>query len=167
MSSISKLTMTVFVPLCWHAYCQMPDALWADTQVNVRTMQTISPAMLKIGQDVDIQVMDTVWAGNTVVILRDANGIAKITAIHKFPSRPIQIEIGFMYVRAASGERVPLRSGQLLADWKVSLPHGVLPTGAETTAHVSRDMPINVLITTESTRPAGIDHAPVRWSVSR
>ena len=79
--------------------------------------------------------------------------------MHKFRFRQaIQIEIKFIYVRAASGERVPLRSGQdLRADWLVRLVNGSsLPIGAETKAYVSRDMEVNMVVATG--RPGGINH---------
>jgi hypothetical protein len=112
--------------------------VWADTPVTIRTTQTISSAMLHVGQDVDIQAIDAVWAGKAIVIPIATPGIANITAIHKFPFRPIQIEIGLMFIRAASGERVPPRCGQPLAGWKITLPHGFLPIGTGTITHVSR-----------------------------
>jgi hypothetical protein len=163
----SKLTLAMVSSLCCHAYGQTPAVLFAGTPVQVRLVHPISIAMLQVGQDVDFQVTDPVWIGNAIAIPQDAFVSGQIADIHKLLFHPIQLEIRFLYVRAASGDRVPIRGGQLQANWKVGLLHGVLPVGTETTAYVSRDIEVGVVASTESTRPAGIDHAPVRWSVSR
>ena len=69
-----------------------------------------------------------------------------------------EVKIKFIYARAASGERVPLRSGsqRLRADWKVRLVNGGIPIGTETDTFVSTDMEINAMVATEANRPGGM-----------
>lgn len=153
----SGITMAIIAAqLCSYTYGQTRAVLWADTPVRVRTTQSLFP--VKIGQYVDFQVADAVWVGNAIAIPRGANAIGTIAAIHRL-SFHSEIEIRFIYVRAASGERVPLYSGQdLRVLWKVRLVKGAIP-GVETTAYVSRDMDVNTLVATESNRPGGTEHA--------
>jgi len=147
--------MFVFAQLCSYSYGQTVAVLLADTPVLVRTVQSISPAM-QVGQYVECQAVDAVWIGNVIVIPRGAIVIGEIARIHKPLFRQsTEIEIKFIYVRTASGERAPLRSGRdLRADWKVRLVNGALPIGAETKAYVSRDMEVNTGVAPSRT---GID----------
>lgn len=157
-----KPTLAMLASLCCHAYGQTPAVLFADTPVQVRLVQSISISTLQVGQDVDFQVTDPVWVGNAIAIRRGAFVTGQIADIHKLLFRPVRIEIRFLYVRSASGDRIPIRGRQIQANRKAGLLHGVLPVGTETTAYVSRDMDVSVVAATESVRPAGIDHAPVR-----
>lgn len=152
--------MAVLAGLCSYSYGRTPVVLPADTPVRVRTVQSISPAM-QIGQYVPCQVADPVWIGNVVAIPRGAMVICEIAAIHKSLFRQVtEVKIKFIYARATSGERVPLRSGsqRLQADWKVRLVNGAIPIGTETNTFVSRDMEINAMVATEAARLGGIDH---------
>jgi len=66
---------------------------------------------MQIGQYVECQVTDAVWVGNVIAIPRGAIAITEITAIHQSLFRRMtEIEIKFIYVRAASGECVPLQA---------------------------------------------------------
>jgi len=155
----SKITMAIIMAaqFCSYSYGQTRAALWADTPVRVRAMQSPSPA-LQIGQQVDFQVADAVWAGNAIVIPRGANVIGEIAEIHRLSVHP-EIEIRFIYMRAASGERVPLHSGRdPRALWKVRLIDGTIP-GLKTTVYVSGDRDINTLVAAESNQPGGTEHA--------
>jgi hypothetical protein len=155
MSGISKVAIVVFAQWCIIGYGQTPVVLLADTPVPIRTVQSLSAAA-QIGDYVGFQVTDPVWIGNVIAIPRAAMAMGEITAIHKSVFRQtLQLEIRLIYVRAASGERVPLRNSQ--ADWKVPLMKGTLPIGTETTAYVGIDAVVNTVVTTETNRPGGLD----------
>ena len=153
-----KVTTAVLAGLCSYSYGRTPVVLLADTPVRVRTMQSISSAM-QIGQYVPCQVADAVWIGDVIAIPRGAMVICEIAGIHKsLMGQVTEVKIKFIYARAASGERVVLRSGsqRLRADWKVRLVNGGIPIGTETDTFVSTDMEINAMVATEANRPGGM-----------
>jgi hypothetical protein len=154
----SRITVAIIAAqLCSYSYGQTRAVLVADTPVRIRPVQSISATMQR-GQYVEFQVADAVWCGNVIAIPRGAVVIGMIATINKLLFRRItEIEVNFLYVLAASGERVPLHSGQdLRADWKVRLVKGSVPSGAETTAYVSREMEVSAPAATEWNRSGGV-----------
>ena len=114
-----RITVAIIAAqLCSYSYGQT-RAVLADTPVRIRPVQSISATMQR-GQYVEFQVADAVWCGKIIAIPRGAVVIGKIATINKLLFRLItEIEVNFLYVLTASGERVPLHSGQdLRADWR-------------------------------------------------
>ena len=139
------------------------------TPVKLRLGTTVSSSTAHVGDSIDLEVIEEVTIGSTVVIQKGATAIATVTDAHskKSMGRAGKVDINIDYVRLADGEKAALRAvkdvkggghqgamtGAMVATSLVFFPaaplflfmHGKdisIPKGTEITAFVSGDMPI-------------------------
>jgi len=139
--------------------------------VKLRMGSTVSSATAHVGDSVDLEVLEEVKVGNTVVIPKGATAIATVTSAQskKSMGRGGKLDINIDYVRLADGEKAALRAiqdvkggghqgamtGAMIATSLVFFPaaplflfmHGKdisIPKGTEVTAFVNGDMPIDL-----------------------
>lgn len=163
------LTLTVFVSLSPLIHGQSIVGLLQDTPVRIKIAQSFSARDVQVGQQIEFEVADTVWCSDIVAIPRGAVVVGAIAPMHKpVFRRTDEIWIRLLYIRAASGERIPvhiLRQGE--ADWKIDLVKKVVPRNLETTAFVSRDMQLLVVAPTTLDHPGAASPISLRPIVSR
>jgi hypothetical protein len=80
----------------------------------MRINQTLSSANAQTGETVDFEVLDEVKVGDVVVIPQGATAIGTVTDAKSKASmgRAGHLNVTIDYVRAASGEKIPLRGVQ-------------------------------------------------------
>jgi len=139
------------------------------TPVKLRLGTTVTSSTANVGDSIDLEVLEQVNVGSTVVIQKGATAMATVTDAHskKSMGRAGKVDINIDYVRLADGEKAALRAvkdvkggghqgamtGAMVATSLVFFPaaplflfmHGKdisIPKGTEITAFVSGDMPI-------------------------
>jgi hypothetical protein len=145
------------------------SVLQDGTPVKLRFGTTVSSSTAHVGDSVDLEVLEEVTVGNTVVIQKGATAIATVTDAHskKSMGRAGKLDINIDYARLADGEKAALRAvkdvkggghqgamtGAMVATSLIFFPaaplflfvHGKdisIPKGTEITAFVNGDMPI-------------------------
>jgi hypothetical protein len=145
------------------------SVLQDGTPVKLRLGTTVSSSTAHAGDSIDLEVLEEVTVGGTVVIQKGATAMATVTDAHskKSMGRAGKIDINIDYVRLADGEKAALKAvqdvkggghqgamtGAMVATSLVFLPaaplflfiHGKdisIPKGTEITAFVNGDMPI-------------------------
>jgi hypothetical protein len=141
-----------------------------DTPVRIKLSRTMSSKDAKVNERVDFEVLEDVKVGNVVVIERGSLAIATVTEAHpkRRMGRSGKLHINIVYLRLASGDKVPLRAvkggsggnhiaamtGAMVATSIVFFPaapvflfmHGkdiTIPKGTEVTAYVAADTPLD------------------------
>jgi hypothetical protein len=160
------------------------NVLGADTPVRLRLAQTLSSATAKLNDTVDFEVIEDIKVGNIVVIPQGGTAIGTVTEAHTKKSfgRAGKLNVNIDYVRAANGDKIPLRAvkggsggshtgamtGAVVATAIVFFPAAplfffikgkniVIPKGTEITAFVAADTPMD---------PARFSNKDVAASVS-
>src|SRR5579871_2296780 len=84
------------------------------TPVKLRFGTTVSSSTAHVGDSVDLEVLEEVTVGNTVVIQKGATAIATVTDAHskKSMGRAGKLDINIDYVRLADGEKAALKAVQ-------------------------------------------------------
>jgi hypothetical protein len=145
------------------------SVLQDGTPVKLRFGTTVSSSTAHVSDSIDLEVLEEVAVGSTVVIQKGATAIATVTDAHskKSMGRAGKLDINIDYVRLADGEKAALKAvqdvkggghqgamtGAMVATSLVFLPaaplflfiHGKdisIPKGTEITAFVNGDMPI-------------------------
>jgi PEGA domain len=147
------------------------QALADGTPVKLRMGTTVSSADAHVGDSIDLEVLEEVRVGSTVVIAKGATAMATVTTAQtkKNMGRGGKLDINIDYVRLVDSEKAALRAvkdmkggghqgamtGAMVATSLVFFPaaplflfmHGKdisIPKGTEVTAFVSGDMPIDL-----------------------
>jgi len=145
------------------------SVLQDGTPIKLRFGTTVSSQTAHVGDSVDLEVLEEVTVGSTVVIQKGASALASVTEAQSKRSmgRAGKLDINIDYVRLADGEKAALRAvkdvkggghqgamtGAMVATSLIFFPaaplflfmHGKdisIPKGTEITAFVSGDMPI-------------------------
>jgi hypothetical protein len=145
------------------------SVLQDGTPIKLRFGTTVSSQTAHVGDSVDLEVLEEVTLGSTVVVQKGATALASVTEAQSKRSmgRAGKLDINIDYVRLADGEKAALRAvkdvkggghqgamtGAMVATSLIFLPaaplflfmHGKdisIPKGTEITAFVSGDMPI-------------------------
>jgi hypothetical protein len=145
------------------------SVLQDGTPIKLRFGTTVSSQTAHVGDSVDLEVLEEVTVGSTVVIQKGATALASVTEAQSKRSmgRAGKLDINIDYVRLADGEKAALRAvkdvkggghqgamtGAMVATSLIFFPaaplflfmHGKdisIPKGTEITAFVSGDMPI-------------------------
>lgn len=145
------------------------SVLQDGTPVKLRFGTTVSSSTAHVGDSVDLEVLEDVTVGNTVVIQKGATAIATVTDAHskKSMGRAGKLDINIDYVRLADGEKAALKAvqdvkggghqgamtGAMVATSLVFFPaaplflfvHGKdisIPKGTQITAFANGDMPL-------------------------
>jgi len=145
------------------------SVLQDGTPIKLRFGTTVSSQTAHVGDSVDLEVLEEVTVGSTVVIQKGATAVASVTEAQSKRSmgRAGKLDINIDYVRLADGEKAALRAvkavkggghqgamtGAMVATSLIFLPaaplflfmHGKdisIPKGTEITAFVSGDMPL-------------------------
>jgi len=140
------------------------------TPVRMRLGRNLSSETAQEGESVDFEVLDEVKVGNVVVVAQGATAMATVTeAKHKRTmGRAGHLNVEIDYVRAVSGEKIPLRgiqdakagghvgamTGAIVATSIIFFPaaplflfmHGkdiTIPKGHEVTCYVNADFKID------------------------
>jgi hypothetical protein len=147
------------------------QALADGTAVKLRMGTTISSADAHVGDSIDLEVLEEIRVGSTVVIAKGATAMATVTTAQakKNMGRGGKLDINIDYAKLVDGEKVALRAvkdmkggghqgamtGAIVATSLVFFPaaplflfvHGKdisIPKGTEVTAFVSGDMPLDL-----------------------
>jgi hypothetical protein len=146
-------------------------ALQEGTPVKLRMGRTISSADARVGDMIDLEVLEEVSVGNVVVIQKGATAIATVTTAQtkKSMGRGGKLDINIDYVKLVDGEKAALRAvkdmkggghqgamtGAIVATSLVFFPaaplflfvHGKdisIAKGTEVTAYVNGNMPLDL-----------------------
>src|SRR6266566_3012291 len=105
---------TVLAVFSLSAYADTPLLLQDGAPVRMRIARNLSSANAQNGENVDFEVLDEVKAGDSIVIARGATAMATVTDAKSKRSmgRAGHLNVNIDYVRAASGEKIPLRGIQ-------------------------------------------------------
>ena len=151
------------------------------TPVRMRMNRTISSADAQQGDNVDLETLDDIKVGDTVVIPTGSTAMATVT--EAVPKRRMgrggKLDVNIDYVRLPSGERLPLRgvqdvkggghtgamTGAIVATSIVFFPaaplflfmHGkdiTIPKGHEVTVYTNTDYELKSPATSPVARPA-------------
>ena len=148
-----------------------PSTLLDGTPIKLRIGRNVSSADAKVGDHVDFEVLDEIQVMGVVVIAKGATASATVTAAEpkKRLGRAGNLEMTLDYVRLVDNEKAALTAtaggkgashvgamtGAIVATAIFTLGgsalflfmHGkdiTIPKGAETTAYVSGDMPLDM-----------------------
>jgi hypothetical protein len=148
-----------------------PNTLLDGTPIKLRIGRNVSSADAKIGEHVDFEVLEEVQVMGTVVIAKGANASATVTEAQpkRRMGREGKLEMTLDYVRLVDNEKAALTAtaggkggsnvgkmtGAIVATAIFTLGgsalflfmHGkdiTIPKGAETTAYVNGDMPLDM-----------------------
>jgi PEGA domain-containing protein len=147
------------------------SVLEEGTPVKLRMGRTVSSADARVGDTVDLEVLEEVRVGNVVVVQKGAMAIATVTTAQtkKSMGRGGKIDINIDYVKLVDGEKAALRAvkdmkggghqgamtGAMVATSLVFFPaaplflfiHGKdisIPKGTEVTAYVNGNMTLDL-----------------------
>jgi PEGA domain len=146
-------------------------ALQDGTPIKLRMGTTVSSADAHVGDQIDLEVLEEIRVGNTVVVAKGGTAMASVTTAQtkKNMGRGGKLDINIDYVKLVDGEKASLRAvkdmkggghqgamtGAIVATSLVFFPaaplflfvHGKdisIPKGTEVTAFVSGDMPLDL-----------------------
>lgn len=96
------------------ALADVPPVLHEGTPVRMRLSRNVSSATAQEGETVNFEILDEIKVGDLVIIPQGATALATVTdSKHKRTlGRAGHLNINIDYVRAASGEKIPLRGIQ-------------------------------------------------------
>lgn len=105
------LILVLSSPLIWSAEGP-PLVLHDATPVRMRLNRTISSADATDGETLDLEVLDDVKIGNTLIIARGAVAIATITEAQakRRLGRGGKLDVNIDYVRTVNGDKIALRA---------------------------------------------------------
>jgi len=159
--------MAVFANLSLLVFGQAPVTLLQDTAVRIRIEDSFSARGVRVGQQIEFRVADTVWSANAVAIPRGAVVVGETVPAHKsLFQRTGQIWVKLLYICTPAGEHIPvhiLRHGE--ADLQIDVVRGVVKPGLETMAYVSRDVQLAPMALTALDHPGAT--GPLRSIASR
>lgn len=94
------------------AVAQEPMALHDGTPVKLRLARNLSSADARTGDTVDLEVVEDVKVGDTVVIARNSAAIATVTRAEakRRMGRGGKLDVNIDFVRMLNGEKVALRA---------------------------------------------------------
>jgi hypothetical protein len=148
-----------------------PNTLLDGTPIKLRIARNVSSADAKVGEHVDFEVLEEIQVSGVVVIAKGATASATVTDVQakRRMGRAGRLDINLDSVRLADGEKAALtataggkggsHTGAMIGAMAVTaiftlggsalflLMHGkdiTIPKGAETTAYVNGDMPLNM-----------------------
>jgi hypothetical protein len=171
-SFYTRLMRAVALPalLTISAAAQEPAALHDGTPVRLRLARNLSSADARTGETVDLEVVEDVKVGDTIVIARNSPAIATVTRAEakRRMGRGGKLDVNIDFVRMVNGDKVALRAvretaggshtgamtGAIVATSLVAWPaapffllmHGkdiTIPKGTEIGAYVQGDITID------------------------
>src|SRR3954452_5455021 len=168
----SRLMRAVALPvlLTISAAAQEPLALHDGTPVRLRLARNLSSADARTGETVDLEVVEDVKVGDTVVIARNSAAIATVTRAEakRRMGRGGKLDVNIDFVRMVNGDKVALHAvresaggghtgamtGAMVATSLIAWPaapffllmHGkdiTIPKGTEIAAYVQGDITVD------------------------
>ena len=184
----TRLLPGITLPLLFtgSALASEPVALHDGTPVRLRLARNLSSADARTGDTIDLEVVEDVKVGDSIVIPRNSAALATVTRAEakRRMGRGGKLDVNIDFVRMANGDKVSLRAvretaggshtgamtGAMVATSLVAWPaapfflmmHGkdvTIPKGTEITAYVQGDVTLNAARVRSAAAPASAQSA--------